>query len=48
MVTPDKDFAQLVSENMLMYKQHEWVCYRNMGVQKWKKFKLRAEQVVTF
>jgi hypothetical protein len=31
MVTPDKDFAQLVSENIFMYKPAEWVMALKYG-----------------
>lgn len=31
MVTPDKDYAQLVSENIFMYKPAEWVMVLKYG-----------------
>jgi DNA polymerase-1 len=49
MVTPDKDFAQLVSENIFMYKPARMGNGRNMGCQKFEKFQIeRPEQVIDF
>ena len=50
MVTPDKDFAQLVTENIFMYRPRIWWWLRNLGSSRGKeKFEVEhPDQVIDF